>query len=188
MTHTFGKPDRFPLGRLYLRPCPKRNSMHFSSRVLLFFCVLLCTTSTVDAAFFSPPVEAQQVKQFQELERANVEQKLGRKLTFKERLGLSIVRGKAKRQARRGAKIAAGGSPVDGYAVASLVCGILGLFTLFTAIPALVLGIISLGRFKRDPQYRSGKGMAIAGVVLGGLVLFAVLLIIGIVAATWGRE
>lgn len=122
----------------------------------------------------------------QTLDRSQVEQQLGRKLKFKERIALSIVRGKAKRQARRETKMAAGGSPVDGYAVASLICGILGLFTFFTAIPALVLGIVSLGRFKRDPQFRTGKGMAIAGVALGGLVIFAILLILGIVAATWG--
>ncbi|SER00505.1 DUF4190 domain-containing protein [Neolewinella agarilytica] len=150
----------------------------------LFILLVLLLTPEPSFAALTPAAEAP----VRHLDRAHVEQQLGRKLKFKERIGLSIIRGKAKRQARRAAKTAAGGSPVDGYAVASLVCGILGFFTFFTAIPALVLGIIALGRFNRDPQYRSGKGMAIAGVILGGLVLFAVLLIIGILAATWGRQ
>lgn len=149
---------------------------------LLFLLVILSAPVASFAA-----VAAVEKAPVQQLDRIHVEQQLGRKLKFKERIALSIVRGKAKRQARREKKAAAGTNPVDGYAVASLVCGILGLLTIFTAIPALVLGIISLGRFKRDPQYRSGKGMAIAGVVLGGLVLFAVLLIVAIVAASLGR-
>ena len=122
-----------------------------------------------------------------ELTREAVEAKVGRKLKLKERIALSVMRGKVKRQQRRAArgKVARGG-PVDGLAVASLVCGILGLILFFPAIPALVLGIISLGRFNRDPQYRTGKGMAIAGIVLGGLVTFLFLLIVGILIIAGG--
>jgi hypothetical protein len=158
------------------------SPMNYALSLLILLTLLLAPEASYAA--LAPAAEAP----VQHLDRAQVEQQLGRKLKFKERVALSVVRGKAKRQARRAAKAAAGVSPVDGYAVASLICGILGFFTFFTAIPALVLGIISLGRFNRDPQYRSGKGMAVAGVILGGLVLFAVLLILGIIAATWGRE
>lgn len=57
-----------------------------------------------------------------------------------------------------------------GFAIASLVCGIisllcccLGLFSAVLAIAAVVLGVITLC-FKYD-----GKGMAIAGIATGGI-------------------
>ncbi|MDD6492995.1 MAG: zinc-ribbon domain-containing protein [Firmicutes bacterium] len=59
-----------------------------------------------------------------------------------------------------------------GFAIASLVCGIisllcccLGLFSAVLAIAAVVLGIVTLC-FKYD-----GKGMAIAGIITGGIAL-----------------
>lgn len=62
-----------------------------------------------------------------------------------------------------------------GFAIASLVCGILSLLcfclTLFSAmlaIAAIVLGIITLC-FKYD-----GKGMAIAGIITGGIGMVVV--------------
>lgn len=69
-----------------------------------------------------------------------------------------------------------------GYSIASLVCGILGLiccccgfFGLVPAIAGIVLGIISI---KKDCE---GQGMAIAGIVCGGIgALFGLIgLIIG---------
>ncbi|MEL7159808.1 MAG: DUF4190 domain-containing protein [Bacteroidota bacterium] len=116
----------------------------------------------------------------QQFERAAVEDRLGRKLKFKERIALSVVRGKLKRQQKHAVRRRSGG-PTDGLAIASMVCGILGFFTVFTALPALVLGIVSLGRFRRDPQYRTGKGMAIAGIIMGGLVILSLLLIFSFV-------
>lgn len=63
-----------------------------------------------------------------------------------------------------------------GFAIASLVCGIisllcccLGLFSAVLAIAAIVLGIITLC-FKYD-----GKGMAIAGIATGGVALVIVI-------------
>jgi len=120
---------------------------------------------------------------FSQLERAHVETELGRKFTFKERIVLSLMRGKIKRQQRRAEKVAAGGRPVDGFAVASLVCGILAFVTVFTGVAAIVLGLVSLGRFSRDPQFRSGKGMAIAGIITGGVVLLGYLLLLAFFGA-----
>lgn len=68
-----------------------------------------------------------------------------------------------------------------GFAIASLVCGILSmlcccltLFSVVLGIAAIVLGIITIC-FKYD-----GKGMAIAGIVTGGLGL-----VIGVIALVW---
>jgi hypothetical protein len=67
----------------------------------------------------------------------------------------------------------------SGYAIASMVCGIISLvcccmswFSMILAIAAIVLGIIVL-KNKYD-----NKGMAIAGIVTGGIALFIWLIIL----------
>jgi hypothetical protein len=57
----------------------------------------------------------------------------------------------------------------SGAAVASLICGILGCVPLITGLLAVILGIVGL-RTTKDPRY-TGRGMAIAGLVLGILSL-----------------
>ena len=53
----------------------------------------------------------------------------------------------------------------SGSAVASLICGILGCVPFITGLLAVILGIIGMRR-TRDPKY-TGRGMAVAGLVLG---------------------
>ncbi|WP_159796074.1 DUF4190 domain-containing protein [Puerhibacterium puerhi] len=66
-------------------------------------------------------------------------------------------------QAQHGSPYGQPAAPgTDGFAIASLVTGILG-----TGIVALVLGIVGLNRVKKSGQ--NGKGMSIAGIVLGAL-------------------
>ena len=63
----------------------------------------------------------------------------------------------------------AGEKKTDGLAIASLVLGILGFMcSVLTGIPAVILGIISIKKIDRSPGLQ-GRGMAIAGIVLGGL-------------------
>jgi hypothetical protein len=64
----------------------------------------------------------------------------------------------------------AAGKTTDGLAITSLILGILSLFCLsiLTGIPALILGIVSLKKIDRTPNLQ-GRGMAIAGIVLGGV-------------------
>ena len=69
-------------------------------------------------------------------------------------------------------------------AVLSLVCGILGCF-IVTGILAVILGIVGL-RKTRDPQV-SGRGLAIAGIILGVLTMLPT--VIGLATgglAFWG--
>ncbi len=62
-------------------------------------------------------------------------------------------------------------------AVASLILGIAGFFTGITSIVAIILGAIALNQIKRDPS-QEGRGMAIAGIILGSVVVvFGVLAI-----------
>src|SRR6266542_3016794 len=68
-------------------------------------------------------------------------------------------------------ELPAGERKSNGFAIASLVCGILGC-TGIGAILAIIFGILGIQRAK-DPRYSGGQGLSIAGIVLGGLMLFA---------------
>lgn len=73
----------------------------------------------------------------------------------------------------------------SGLALASMVVGIVGLLACFTVVPsvvALVLGVVALRQIARSAGARSGRGMAVAGVVLGalGVVVGAVLVAVAI--------
>src|SRR5688500_3084373 len=57
----------------------------------------------------------------------------------------------------------------SGAAVASLIFGILGCVPFVTGLLAIILGFIGM-RTTRDPKY-SGRGMAVAGLILGLLSL-----------------
>jgi hypothetical protein len=71
----------------------------------------------------------------------------------------------------------------NGLAIASMVCGILWLYWL-GSILALVFGYVAKGQIDRSHGSQTGRGMAIAGIVLGWvgvgfLVLFVMLVILG---------
>ena len=68
-----------------------------------------------------------------------------------------------------------------GAAIASLVCGIMGCVPWLTGVAAVILGIVGL-RKTRDPQV-GGKGMAIAGLILGGISIVAWTLYFAVVGA-----
>ncbi len=66
-------------------------------------------------------------------------------------------------------------SRTSGLAIAALVLGILWLFGLGSLL-ALIFGLIALSQIRKSAGTLGGKGMAIAGVVLGGLGLVSILL------------
>src|SRR3954452_3231890 len=61
----------------------------------------------------------------------------------------------------------------NGFCVASLVLGIIGLFTVCAAgipsILALIFGIIGYNQVTKSGVQGGGKGMAIAGIILGSI-------------------
>lgn len=77
--------------------------------------------------------------------------------------------------------IMAGHAGTNGYAIASLVLGILWLFWIGSVL-AIIFGHIALGQVHRSRE--SGRGLAIAGLVLGyvGLALF----VVGVIGAVLG--
>ena len=72
----------------------------------------------------------------------------------------------------------------NGWAVASLICGVLGCVPLITSLLAVIFGIAGI-RKSNEPNAR-GKGMAIAGLVLGILGLIAWPIIGG--TSYWGWQ
>jgi hypothetical protein len=82
--------------------------------------------------------------------------------------------------------------PTSGLAIASLVLGILGLTscTFITGIPAVICGHMAMARTDPNTGNLGGRGMAIAGLIMGYIccVLMAIFVIyfigiIGIAAA-----
>jgi len=64
--------------------------------------------------------------------------------------------------------------PTSGLAVASLVCGIFSLLTCFLpSIPAVICGHLALNHLSRPEVRMTGRGMAVAGLVMGYLSLVA---------------
>jgi prepilin-type processing-associated H-X9-DG protein len=83
---------------------------------------------------------------------------------------------------------AAGPAKTSGLAIAALVCGILSVFTcLFTAIPAIVLGIVSLVKISNSAGRLKGTGMAIAGIVTPVAALPLMALLLGILMPALAR-
>ena len=76
----------------------------------------------------------------------------------------------------------------SGLAITSLVCGVTGLFCLMLpGIPAVICGHMALNQIKNSAEAYEGRGMAIAGLILGYiciafLLIYASLFLIGIVA------
>jgi hypothetical protein len=80
-------------------------------------------------------------------------------------------------------------APTSGLAIASLVCGIMGLVTclFLPGIPAVICGHMALSRMAEPNVRLAGRGMAIAGLIMGYLSIliavgFVLVVIIGVIA------
>ena len=75
----------------------------------------------------------------------------------------------------------------NGWAITSLVTGLLGCVPYVMGLAAVITGIVGLKK-ANDPRYSSGRGLAIGGIVLGSLSLvfwlFFGTVFIGIFSAT----
>ena len=73
---------------------------------------------------------------------------------------------------------------MSGLAVASLVLGIVGIFTCYLLLPSIlaaVFGVVAMRQIAQRPHELTGRGLAIAGVVCGAaiIVAFALALVFG---------
>lgn len=60
---------------------------------------------------------------------------------------------------------------ISGLAIASLLCGLSGFLLFFTAIPAVICGHIAGSRIKASNGRITGKGMALAGLIMGYMMI-----------------
>ena len=78
------------------------------------------------------------------------------------------------------------GPKTSGLAVASLICGIAGLYTCGVGgLVGLVLGIVAMGRIKRSGGELEGRGLAVAGLVVSIIAIVLGAAIIAGTAAFW---
>lgn len=69
----------------------------------------------------------------------------------------------------------------SGLAITSFVLGLVGLVTMITAIPAVICGHIACSNIKSSQGAQTGRGLAIAGLVLGYIMI--AIIPVGLVAA-----
>ena len=70
-------------------------------------------------------------------------------------------------------------APTSGLAIASMVCGIIAVIACYIhalfGVPAVICGHMAISAIRSSPVPMAGRGMAIAGLVLGYLgILFTV--------------
>jgi hypothetical protein len=80
-----------------------------------------------------------------------------------------------------------GPPPTSGLAVASLVCAVLGVLVAPLALVAIVLGIMALSKIKGSEGRLGGRGLAIAGVAVGSVILLLVLAMAGLLLPVLAR-
>lgn len=90
-----------------------------------------------------------------------------------------------KSEFKKGAKmiLANGDEPKkNGMAIAGFVCSLVGLFLFgfITGVLAIIFSAIGLGKIKKDPSKWEGKGMAIAGLIIGIVDIIAWVLILAL--------
>jgi hypothetical protein len=74
--------------------------------------------------------------------------------------------------------------PTNGFAITSMVMGILGFIVLYGlgSILALVFGYIAKSQIKNSPTPQEGNGLATAGIVMGWIgIALGILLIAGLI-------
>ena len=75
--------------------------------------------------------------------------------------------------------------PTNGLAIASMVLGILWIWWIGSLL-ALIFGYVALNQIRASAGTQGGRGMAIAGVVLGwvGVGMLALFILFGVIAAS----
>ncbi len=168
--------------------------MHRLKQILFFLLLATIAAQGTLAAAIAPTLDQAQAQQSSTLDNqalANqasinlrednnraIAEKLGRKLSLKEKIAFSVIRGKLRKAERKAS--AYDPSRRDGLPVASLVLGILSILGLgiffFLPLLAVIFGATSLkrNRYVDQPRYN----MAIWGIVLGGISLLFFLLAI----------
>jgi hypothetical protein len=71
----------------------------------------------------------------------------------------------------------------NGMAIASLVCSLFGWVCIIGGVLGIIFGFMALGQIRQSGQ--GGRGMAIAGIVIG-VIVTALVILAGIVGTVFG--
>ncbi len=66
-------------------------------------------------------------------------------------------------------------SKTNRFAIASLVCSLAGIVPIFLGLPlvlGVVFGFVGLNQIKKSGGAQGGRGLAMAGIIIGGVLLF----------------
>lgn len=63
------------------------------------------------------------------------------------------------------------GQGPGGLAITSFVLSLAGFACGITAIPGLIIGLVELGKIRRGESPAPGRGFALAGVIVGGIII-----------------
>lgn len=113
------------------------------------------------------------------LKKEDFERKVGRKLTFKEKIALKILKKRLKKKSKRKGNRVLNEPKTDGLAIASFVCSLATVIPIIGIVGpflGIIFGIIALVRINESPQYIKGKAFAIAGIVIGAVMLLLVII------------
>lgn len=120
-------------------------------------------------------------------DRAQIESQLGRKLKFKERIALSILKSKIRHAEKKGQTLPLdySQSSTEGFAIAGFVIGIVSLLliSLLFGILAIVFSAISLSKIRKYDGLYKGRGLATAGLVMGIVAVSLFIVVIALALA-----
>lgn len=115
------------------------------------------------------------------LDRTQLESQLGRKLTFKERIGFSLVKsGIVKEKKHNSITDAPTAGTTNGLAISGFIIGLVSLFVagIPLGIVAVIFSAIALGQIQKKGQ--RGRGFAIAGLILGIVGIVGALIVLAV--------
>lgn len=97
------------------------------------------------------------------------------KLTFKQKMAMKLFKSKAKKANKENDKV------MNGFAVAGFVCAVVGVFVAGFLLGTLgvVFSAIAMNKIKKNPEKFKGKGMAIAGLVIGIVAVVGAAIVLG---------
>ena len=142
--------------------------------LLLFLSILLFPVTDVSAIGVIPPAETIVAEAPTTLKRKDLESKLGRQLTFRERVAFGWHKLSGKNRAAADQAENQG----NGMAVAGFVCGVVGLIVAGVILGPLAVVFSAIGISKAKKEGRPLKGLAVAGLVLGIVATVGALIVI----------
>jgi hypothetical protein len=160
-------------------------------RAYSFFliCILLILPSTLPATIIAPPsktpivLSSEQQQKLASLKISDVQKLIGRKLTFKEKIGLWLLKHTSNKKTE-----SKKGSTALTFGIVGVVMLILGLVVPYILLGALVAAILAVvlgsNAKKQNPSDRKAETAVILGwITIGGIAL--VLILAAILLATF---